>query len=278
MAAGKEFQSYAELDAYLQRKAMAIRSLDYIQTAYPLICKFLESQTKKAFHNQATPSGRAWPALEHRRVRGTSGHVLRDTSELMVSVTASSGAGNIRRLDGTTIWFGTSLVKGFHNKGGMIQARASKFLTIPASLEALYCGGMRNFPRKLSIAWDEAKGKGIAYERVKIKQKQKKGGNKTGGGTRRKRRVSAWLQRMRKRIKRILNYFRKKTKKPKSNRAKKAKQALKKQRTTSIVVHYYLRKFVIIPERKFLEVTPDTTEKVGKIVLQEAIRHQGTVQ
>lgn len=274
MAAGKEYTP-DEIEGLLLRKATALRSMDYVKTAYPLICKLLESQTKKAFHNQASPKGTAWPQLEHRRPRGTTGHVLRDTGELMASVTAS-GAGSVRRLEGTTIWFGTNLIKGFHDHGGMIQAKRSKFLTIPATTDALYAGGMRNFPRKLNIIWDEARGKGIAYERVKIakKTRAKRGGGASVNKAKKKKKnaLQAMLKRMKDKAKKFLQGFRKR----KQKRA--VRRQTRKKPTSRMVIHYYLRKFVIIPQRKFLEVSTDTQTKIGKILTQEALKYMKETQ
>lgn len=272
MAAG-EIYTPDEWQAHLQRQEREIRSLDWLPEAFPLVCKFLESQSKKAFHDQASPGGVAWVGLAHTRARGTTGHVLRDTGELMASVTGSS-AGNIRRLDGSAIVFGTNNIKGFHNRGGMIQRRSSRFLTIPATKEALYAGSMRNFPSPLKVYWNEAKGKGIAYERVKIKAKARSHGGGGGGRTRTKRRGKSRWRRLVERARRFGNSLLGRLKEAKKKKAK-AKKAKKKKPTSRIVVHYYLRAFVIVPQRQFLEVTGATKEKVGKIITATILKRIG---
>ncbi len=196
----------------------------------------------------------------------------------MASVTAGA-AGSVRRLEGTTIVFGTNLrFKGFHNQGGMIQARASKFLTIPATTDALYAGGMRNFPRPLRIVWDEARGKGIAYEKVAVTPKRRtprQGRGGTRGSRKRMSKIKKFLNRVQKQARKLWDAFKgiKKKVRPKRSGTKK-----KKKPKTKMIIHYYLRKWVIIPQRKFLEVSQDTQTKVGKILVQEAIRYMKGTQ
>lgn len=257
-----------EFQAHLE--AMAQRQLDveaYVRSAHPLIIKVLQSQSKKAFHSQVSPSGQAWAPLAHTRPRGSSGHVLRDTGELMASLTG--GPFSIEKLSGTVIEYGTESWKAFHDKGGMIQRKNSKFLTIPASKEAFYVGGMRNFPRRLSIIWDEGRGKGIAFERIKKKRKPVRQRGKA-------KKKQSWLGKKiakakkaaRAFLKRVRNLFKKRRKK----RASRATARVKKPKST-IIIHYYLRSFVIIPQRKFLEVSKETQDKIAKILMDQMFKH-----
>jgi len=272
MGAGNTYTP-SELAAALHRKALAARDGNLLATrCFPLILKLLQSQTKKAFHNQASPEGAAWPGLAHTRARGTSGHVLRDTSELMASLTANGHPDGIGRLDGTRLIYGTASIKGFHNRGGMIQAKNARFLTIPASKEALYAGGMRNFPRKLQIAYNDKTGSGIAFEKVARKQRQK---SKTKAA-KKKRAKKSWLGKKLDKAKKLAKAFLKRLLKRRRRqkarrtgpRAQRQRKSLRQRRGKwDIVIHYFLKAFVIVPQREFLVVSQDTQEKAGKIVL-----------
>lgn len=268
MPAGEQYTP-DEFARHLEEQGRALRSMDWVRSAWPLINKMLESQTRKAFHNQQSPGGVPWPAVNWR-ANGTSGHALQVTRELMASVT-SNAAGAIRVLQGTAIIFGSNSIKTFHNKGGMIQRRASKFLTIPASKEAMYVGGMRNFPRKLNIVWNEAKGKGFAYEKVLNQRPTRRAGRSSRRG--RAGRNKSLLGKLLKKAKNAAyGLLRALIAKKKAQKAKKARAKKVKKAKYRVVVHYYLRAFVIVPQRQFLEVTPETTEKAAKILTQQAMK------
>lgn len=277
MAGGSMAMDPNELAAILKKKEMAIREPHaYVASAFPLIIKLLQTQTRKAFNSASSPTGQAWPDIAHERARGTSGHPLRDTGELMASLTGNNQY-SIQRIDGTGIIFGTNSPKAFHDKGGMVQRKSSKFLTIPASREALYVGGMRNFPRKLNIVWDEARGKGVAYERVLKKQKTKaKGAAKAKKKTARQSWLGKKLARAKKAAKGFLRQLLRKRKKQRKTATQK-RAAKKKQKQSrgkfDIVVHYYLRAWVIVPQRKFLEISPETKDKAAKIIIQQMFKH-----
>lgn len=274
MAAGKVL-SLHELTAYFHQKGIDVRSMDWIRSAQPLINKMLESQSRMAFHTQTSPGGVSWPAVLWR-ANGSTGHGLRVTSELMASVT-STGLNSVRRLEGPAIIFGTNSIKAFHNKGGLIQRRNSKFLTIPATKEAMYVGGMRNFPRKLRIVWNESRGKGFAYEMIENTPKRR--GGRRGSGARRAgkasrrgkgSRLARLIKRAQKAARSLASRFFRRKKPVKTLKARKAKTKKPKRR---MVIHYFLRTFVIVPQRQFLEITDKTKEKAAKILVQQLIKH-----
>jgi phage gpG-like protein len=84
--------------------------------------------------------GPGWPPLKIRQ-----GKPLQKSGLLKKSVTTPGAKGNIYRVQGTTITWGTNLVyAGIHQNGGEVVAKNSKFLFIPISKKGEKVGPIKD--------------------------------------------------------------------------------------------------------------------------------------
>lgn len=84
--------------------------------------------------------GPGWPALKFRE-----GRALQRTGLLKKSATTVGAKGNIYKVEGTDIVWGTNLkYAGIHNTGGTVTARNAKALFIPISAKGMSVGPIKD--------------------------------------------------------------------------------------------------------------------------------------
>lgn len=87
-----------------------------------------------------TDGGPNWPALKFRQ-----GQILKKTGLLFKSVTTPGAQGNVNRVTGSVLTWGTELKYAkIHNEGGIITAKNAKMLWIPISEKAARIGPLKN--------------------------------------------------------------------------------------------------------------------------------------
>lgn len=85
-------------------------------------------------------SGPGWPPLKLRK-----GRPLEKTGLLKKSATTPGAQGNIFKIQGTTIEWGTNLIyASLQNKGGVVSVKNAKFLFIPISAKGMKVGPQKD--------------------------------------------------------------------------------------------------------------------------------------
>lgn len=174
----------------------------------------LENGARDCFNSSKSPSNQPWSPLRHARPRGGNKPLL-DRGLLRASLT-NGGKDHIERTNANSMEWGTnSEAAALQNYGGVIIPRKGKFITIPASVEAVRAGSPRNFPdakKRLKWAINRKTGDaGIVYEIVGGKNKSKRisGGSGSGGKSSAKRKSSKFMKGVRRGIKRAKKFGKK---------------------------------------------------------------------
>ena len=135
--------------AWLDGRAGELARMD-LTPVWRQVAVYLAASTKQRFAAGVGPDGAPWRPLAHPRPRG-AGNPLRDTGQLMASVTGQ-GAGHVEQITPTSLTWGTNLDRAaIHQWGGTIRPKTGKALAIPLTVEAQRAGYARNFPRRLVL-------------------------------------------------------------------------------------------------------------------------------
>lgn len=201
----------AQLPGFLQQIGAEVVNFD-MPRVWKQVGVALENGARDCFNSSKSPSNQPWSPLKHPRPRGGNKPLL-DRGILSASLT-NGGKNHIERTNANSMEWGTnSEAAALQNYGGVIIPKKGKFLTIPASVEAVRAGSPLKFPdakRRLKWAINKAGTGGIIYEIVGGKKSKRIGGGSGAGGkSSAKRKPSKFMKGVRRATKRIKKFGKK---------------------------------------------------------------------